>query len=197
MPRPSSRRAILETAVQIASVQGLEGLSIGGLAAAVGKSKGGVCAHFPSKTVLQLAVVEEAAELFRHAVVDPALELEPGLARLDALVDAWFAYIDAGVFEGGCFFTNAALELDDLEQPEVLKEVRRLYQRYLGLLERCIAEAVEQGGLGKTTDPAALAFELHGLEAAALVRRALGEDDAFTRAHACTRALIDRHRTPR
>lgn len=196
MPRPSSRQEILRTAVQIASVRGLEGLSIGGLAAAVGKSKGGICAHFPSKGALQLAVVDEAAELFRREVVEPVFEVEPGLTRLEALVEAWFRYIEAGVFEGGCFFTNAAFELDDLEQPEVLAQVRKLYRRYLALLERCTAEAVERGELIDTTDPEALAFELHAMEAAALVRRALGEADAYTRAARHARTAIDRRRAP-
>ena len=144
MPRPSSRDAILDTAVQIASVQGLEGLSIGGLAKAAGKSKGGICAHFPAKADLQLAVVERAAEIFRRSVVEPALEKRSGFERLEALMEGWFAYIQSEVFRGGCFFTNAALELDDLESTEVLEQVQHLYGAYLQLLEKNIARAAER-----------------------------------------------------
>lgn len=192
MPRPSSRDAILETAVQLASVQGLAGLSIGGLAAATGKSKGGICAHFPAKRDLQLAVVKRAAAIFGREVVDPALAIGPGLARLEALIDAWFRYIEAGVFDGGCFFINAALELDDLDHTDVLAEVRRLYGAYLRLVERCIAEAVRGGELAPDTDPEELARLLHGLEAGALVRHALGETGVYPAARAAAHSLIAR-----
>ena len=196
MPRPSSRDAILETAVQIASVQGLEGLSIGGLAVATQKSKGGICAHFPSKADLQLAVVGRAAELFKQAVIVPTLRESPGLARLERMIDAWFQYIQEGVFTGGCFFTNAALELDDLEASnEVLSEVRKLYGDYLRFLERCIRDAITEGSVDPETDVELLAYELHGLEAAALVRHALGESEAYATAARHARALLDRHRS--
>lgn len=195
MPRPSSRDAILETAVQIASVQGLEGLSIGGLAQAAGKSKGGICAHFPTKAELQVAVVDRAAEIFRAAVVDPALRVPSGFERLEALMEAWFVYIQSEVFQGGCFFTNAALELDDLESTEALEQVRRLYGAYLQLLEKNIARAAERGEIAADSDPAQLAFELHGLEAAALVRHSLGDRDAYRRATEYARGWLRRIRS--
>lgn len=195
MPRPSSRDDILDTGVQLASVWGLAGLSIGRLAAAVGMTKGGICAHFPAKSDLQLAVVERAAAIFRHAVVDPALEVPAGLARLEALTDRWFDYIDAQVFQGGCFFTNAALELDDLDQPEVLAEVRRLYLLYLGLVEQSVGEAVSRGELAPETDPRQVVALLHGLEVGALVRHALGEADAYPVAHRAARAVLEKHRS--
>jgi len=188
--RPSAKNEILERAVQIASVQGLEGLSIGGLAAATGKSKGGICAHFPNKVNLQMAVVERAAEMFRAVVVDPALAIAPGLPRLVALTEAWFAYIEAAVFEGGCFFTNTALELDDLDQPEVLGEIRRLYSAYLTLVEDCAAKAIADGHLAGYDDPKHFVLLLHGLEAGALVRHALGEEDAYRLARAAALRLL-------
>lgn len=194
MPRPSSRNDILDTAVQIASVQGLEGLSIGGLARAAGKSKGGICAHFPAKVDLQLAVVERAAEIFRLSVVEPALEKRSGFERLEALMEAWFVYIRSEVFRGGCFFTNAALELDDLESTEVLEQVRHLYGAYLQLLEKNIARAAERGEIAADSDPAQLAFELHGLEAAALVRHSLGDSQAYDRATEYARGWLRRIR---
>lgn len=195
MPRPSSRDAILDTAVQIASVQGLEGLSIGGLAKAAGKSKGGICAHFPAKADLQLAVVERAAEIFRRSVVEPALEKRSGFERLEALMEGWFAYIQSEVFRGGCFFTNAALELDDLESTEVLEQVQHLYGAYLQLLEKNIARAAERGEIAADSDPEQLAFELHGLEAAALVRRSLGDSRAYDRATVYARSWLRRIRS--
>lgn len=193
MPRPSSRQQILDTAVQLASVQGLDGLSIGGLARAAGKSKGGVCAHFPAKLDLQLAVVERAAELFQQSAVQPALAATEGLSRLRAMIESWFNYIEDKIFAGGCFFTNAAFELDDLEQADVMDAVRRKYSLYLGFLESCIAEAQRRGELQRDVAPSDLTYLLHGLEAAALVRHALGQDDAFPQARRLARQLITQH----
>jgi len=194
MPRPSSRDDILDTGVQMASVWGLAGLSIGKLAAAVGMTKGGICAHFPAKSDLQLAVVERAAAIFREEVVDPALEVPAGLARVEVLTDRWFDSIEAQVFQGGCFFTNAALELDDLDQPEVLGQIRGLYRSYLGLVEQSVGEAVARGELASGTDPRQIAVLLHGLEVGALVRHALGETDAYPVARSAARSLLETHR---
>ena len=194
MPRPSSKDQILDTAVQMASIEGLEGLSIGNLARATGKSKGGICAHFPHKVALQVAVVERAAALFEETAVRPALKEPPGLGRLQALMEAWFDYIEAQTFAGGCFFTNALLELDDLDSSEVLGSLRRRYAAYLTFLERCVAEAVAAGGLDASVEPQALAWQLQGIESAALVRQALGDPGAFHQARRLTADLIERHR---
>ena len=194
MPRPSHKESILDQAVQMASLVGVDGLSIGGLAAATHKSKGGICSHFPSKADLQAEVVERAAQMFREAVVEPAMALPEGFDRLTALVDAWFDYTAAGVFEGGCFFTNAVLELDDLEAGGALAAVRKYYSAYLKLLNRCADDAARLGQLRPDTDPDQLAFLLHGLEAGVLVRRALGEPDALARGREASRALLARSR---
>lgn len=185
---------IVDTAVQIASVRGLGGLTIGRLAAATAKTKGGICAHFPTKTELQLEVVKRAEAMFRDAVVEPALAAPAGWARLERLIDSWFAYIERRVFEGGCFFTNAALEFDDLDEPEVMAEIRRLYTAYLCLLESCVEKARSRGELAAETEPAQIALLLQGLEAAALVRHALGDADAYPTAHAAAHALLEQNR---
>src|ERR687885_2690983 len=99
-----TRRGILEAAVDIASAEGLEGLTIGRLAAETGMSKSGLFAHFGSKEGLQLATVEAAREIFIREVVRPAFDAGRGLARLWKLCDVWLTYVRGGVFRGGCFF---------------------------------------------------------------------------------------------
>src|ERR1700734_1689818 len=88
-----TRRAILRPAASLATVDGLEGLSIGNLAAAIGMSKSGLYAHFGSKQELQLATVEEAGRIFQDEVVQPALAAPPGLAQLVALCEAFFEHL--------------------------------------------------------------------------------------------------------
>src|SRR5690349_12627147 len=95
-----TRGAILRAAASLATVDGLEGLSIGNLAAATGISKSGLYAHFGSKQELQLATVEEAERIFDAEVVQPALTARPGLARLAAVGEAYFGYLQRRVFPG-------------------------------------------------------------------------------------------------
>ena len=59
-----TRHEILRVAVDIASAEGLEGLSIGRLASELQMSKTGIFAHFGSKEQLQLAAVETAISEF-------------------------------------------------------------------------------------------------------------------------------------
>src|SRR6478672_7503816 len=106
-----TRGAILRAAASLATVDGLEGLSIGNLAAATGMSKSGLYAHFGSKADLQLATVEEADRIFQDAVVRPAQAAPPGRRQLVAVCEAFFDYLQRRTFPGGCFFAAAALEM--------------------------------------------------------------------------------------
>src|SRR5690349_22564561 len=99
-----TRGAILRAAADLATVDGLEGLSIGDLAAATGMSKSGLYAHFRSKQELQLATVDEAERIFRTEVIEPALAARPGLDQLAAACEAFLGYVQRRVFPGGCFF---------------------------------------------------------------------------------------------
>ena len=112
-----TRQTILEAAVDIASVAGLEGLTIGQLATKLSMSKSGLFAHFGSKEELQLATVEAARSVFIREVIEPTFAAERGLARLWQLCDAWFSYVSSKVFRGGCFFAAAAAEFDSRPGP--------------------------------------------------------------------------------
>ena len=174
--RENSKEIILDRAVQMASVQGLNGLTIGRLAEALSLSKGGVCAHFPSKIKLQVAAVERATQIFRRVVTMSALEKAPGLPQLQALSDAWFEYLVAGTFEGGCFFTNALLEVDDLESNEVREAVRLQYNRFIELVERCARDAVARSHFRSDLEIHQFAFEFLGIQFSTLAWRGLGRD---------------------
>ena len=107
-----TRREILQFAVDIASAEGLEGLSIGRLATELKMSKTGIFAHFGSKEQLQLATVEAAGQIFLEKVVQPALKSPRGLPRLKAILEHWLEYVERVVFRGGCFFAAASAEFD-------------------------------------------------------------------------------------
>ena len=154
-----SRRTILQTAARLATVEGLDGISIGRLAEASGISKGGLYAHFGSKEELQLATIATATEIFDEHVVTKALQAPQG-ARLIALTDAFLDYLERRVFPGGCFMASAATEFGP--RPGRVKEELAGFQReWARLVERLIEE--ERPG----ADAAQLAFELNGMLLAA------------------------------
>jgi AcrR family transcriptional regulator len=154
-----SRRTILDAAARLATVEGLEGLSIGRLAEHIGMSKSGLYAHFGSKEELQLATIETAAEIFRDDVVLPTETVEAPLARLEALCEAFLSHLERRVFPGGCFFVSAAAEFDTHPGP-VKEEVASFLRGWLATLEELAARAQQDGDLDATEDPAQLAFEL-------------------------------------
>ena len=168
-PRPDGERtrgAILRTAASLATVDGLEGLSIGNLAAAIGMSKSGLYAHFGSKQELQLATVEEAGRIFAKEVVQPALAAPPGLAQLVAVCEAFFDHLQRRTFPGGCFFASAALEMGTRPGP-VKERVAAFQSGFVALIRGFAATALEQNELPAGEDPDQLAFELNGIILAA------------------------------
>ena len=170
-----TRGAILRAAASLATVDGLEGLSIGNLAEAIGMSKSGLYAHFGSKQELQLATVEAADRIFQEVVVQPALAAPPGLARLAAVCEAYFDYLQRGTFPGGCFFTAAALEMGTRPGP-VKERVAAWESWFMALVRGFVATAVEQQELPAWEDPGRLAFELHGIMLAADISFVLHDD---------------------
>lgn len=157
-----TRNRILGAAVDIASVEGLEGLTIGRLATTLGMSKSGLFGHFGSKEGLQLATLAAAREIFIQEVIRPALQAPRGLARIWALCNAWMSYIERGVFKGGCFYFAASAEFDSRPGP-VRDLVATDMREWLDFLEVAFQKAQEQGQLMADVNGPQLAFELNSL----------------------------------
>lgn len=155
-----SRRAILRAAADLATIDGLEGLSIGNLAAHIGMSKSGLYAHFASKEELQLATVETARKIFDAEVVESTPAIVDPLEQLQALCDRFLSYVERRVFPGGCFFASTAAEFATHPGP-VKDKVASVQQGWTELLQRLIREAQATDSLDATEDPSQLAFELH------------------------------------
>ena len=154
-----SRATILDAAARLATVEGLEGLSIGRLADHIGMSKSGLYAHFGSKEELQLATIETASEIFQEQVVGPTESVETPLARLGALCEAFLDHLERRVFPGGCFFASAAAEFDTHPGP-VREQIAAYSKGWLELLEELVMQAQESRELDEGEDAAQLAFEL-------------------------------------
>jgi AcrR family transcriptional regulator len=156
-----SRRTILLTAARLATIEGLDGLTIGRLADATGMSKSGLFAHFGSKEELQLATIATAEEIFAEDVLRPALEVD-GLARVEALCERFLSHVDRSVFPGGCFFASAAAELDTRPGP-VRDRIVAVQREWTELIDGAIRTAQRRGELDPAVDPAQLTFELIAL----------------------------------
>jgi AcrR family transcriptional regulator len=170
-----SRGAILERSVQMASKEGLEGLTIGGLAGELDVHKSSVFALFGSKLDLQLATLEAARRILIEQVITPSLSGEQGMPRLRAIGDAWFSYLASDVFAGGCFLSAASTEMDG--RPGPLRDaVREVMGEWMAVLEANIETAKSAGDLPKATNSSAMAFRLNALGMAANWQRQLLED---------------------
>ena len=196
MPRRSqsavaeTRAAVTQAAVERASVEGLEGLTIGGLAGETEMRKSSVFSLFGSKEELQRATLEAAIEQFREEVWSPVADEEPGLPRLLAICDSWLDYHRREVMPGGCFLTTATIEYDARPGP-MRNSVADTMKRWLGVIEREAAVALEAGDLPAGTDPADVAFQLNALAAAASYGFQLWRDpEVFARARRSMRAVL-------
>ena len=190
-----TRRAILRQAVNIASLEGLEGLSIGKLAATLRISKSGLFAHFGSKEDLQCAVVDQARDIFVEKVIRPAAQLR-GLPLLRALCENWLCYGEQKTFPGGCFFSAASLEFDDRPGP-VRERIVGLMKKWLGNLEHAARDAQSAGEIRKDVDVRQLAFEIQALAMGGnWSSRLFRDQNAFRSAKAAILQRIDQVATP-
>jgi AcrR family transcriptional regulator len=185
-----TRAAVTEAAVDRASVEGLEGLTIGRLASEVSMRKSSLFSLFGSKEELQLATLEAAIDQFRDEVWGPVADERPGMARLLALCDSWLAYHQREVLPGGCFLTTATIEFD--ARPGPLRDaVAGCMDRWLKTLEREVALAIDGGELPADTEPADLAFQLNALAAAGSYGFQLSRDpEVFARARRSMRRAL-------
>jgi AcrR family transcriptional regulator len=191
-----TRAAILDAALKIVSQSGLEGLTIGTLAEAMGMSKSGLFAHFGSREELLLAVLGHGQDEFVELVMRPALAKPRGLPRLQAMFANWLDWTESADLPGGCPMIGGATEFDD--KPGAVRDRLAQGQRaWIDTLRRCARQAIEEGQFRPDTDPEQISFEMFGI---ALVvhhhRRLLGYAKARIRALDALDALFARHRLP-
>jgi AcrR family transcriptional regulator len=188
----ATRESILQAAADVASVEGLEGLTIGRLATELGMSKSGLFAHFGSKEELQLATIDAARRRFVDHVIRPSRGLPRGRARLEALLIDWLEYFRSEVFRGGCFFNAVKAEFDSRPDGPVRAAITEDVRQFLAFLAREVRKAQEAGDLDSAVDPEQLAFELDAFGGAANHHYQFMRDKAvFDRAAAAMRSRLD------
>lgn len=185
-----TRRRAARCAADIATVSGLESISVARIAAETGLSKSGILTVFDNRKALQLAAIDEARDVFVRHVISPAWGVEPGLPRLRAYVNNWFAYVSAGVFTGGCFLVSTSSEFagqhGDIH--DAIRDLKRTWIQFLeGELSVGRSSSVESRRL--VVD---VAFKLDSFMTGANIRFALLEDsDELLRAKDCCLTLLE------
>lgn len=184
-----TREAILDEALQLASVVGLEGLTIGTLAGRLGLSKSGLYAHFKSKDALQLAILEHGANHFIDTVVNPSLAQGDPVTALHTIFSAWLEW-SGQKMAGGCLFVTAIVEYDD--RPGAVRELLvALHQRWLAFIGGAATRAASAGRFRADLDTAQFAHDFHAiLLGFNQARRLLRDPDAETKAHRAFERLL-------
>jgi AcrR family transcriptional regulator len=156
-----TRAAILDMALDLASRDGLEGLTIGLLADKMNMSKSGVFAHFGSREDLQIEVVKTYHRHFEKEVFYPCMKEPRGLPRLEAMFAYWIKRVTVEI-ASGCIYISGAVEYDD--RPGAIREaLLGMVRAWQDALHRCVRQAIDMGHLRKDTDPQQIIFEMYGL----------------------------------
>lgn len=164
MPKKQTNTSekLLQYGLGLMSQEGLSGVTLGRLAQHAGISKSGVFAHFSSKTDVELALLDYAAQFTAPRVLEPTFRAAPGLARIRALVDNWFGWAGRAGLPGGCPIAAAMFELDDVESP-VRNKVFEMQETWSRMIVSIVREAVELGELRADLDVDQFVFEFCGI----------------------------------
>ncbi len=189
-----TRESAIAEAIQLASVEGLEGLSIARLATRLGTAKSTIHATFGSKESLQVAVIGKTREILIELVVLPSLSAAAGYQRLAALGEAWMSYLERGTFEGGCVLSSASAEMDGRPGP-ARNAIAAVMSEWLALLAGNIRKAIAAGEIDPAAEPEQLAFELNAIGMATNWRHQLfGDDNTFRAGRTAWTKALKNHR---
>jgi AcrR family transcriptional regulator len=197
MPKGTeTRRAILDRALEVATTEGLEGLTIGRLAQDLRLSKSGLFAHFRGKEALLLQVLETARARFIEQVVKPGLAAPRGEPRLRALFESWLAWERSSALPGGCPFIVAAVELDDRPGP-AREYIVQAQKDWLDVIAGSARTGIQEGQFRPDFDPEQFAYDLHGaMLSFHHLSRLLRDPSADLRVRRAFEALLAQARRP-
>ena len=186
---------MLASAVDIASIEGLDGLSIGRLAADLEISKSGLIGPSAPRRSSSSRRSARPGRSSPRPSLEPALQNPVGIGRVRALLDAWMAYSSDRRFPGGCFFARASHEY--AARPGAVRDALAVVdEEWLGLLASSIKEAQDAGEIDAGVDAAQLAFDLDAYLDSANLRSLLGRTDVYERAERAMRDRLEAVRSP-
>jgi len=190
-----TRAAILDVALDLASRDGLEGLTIGLLADKMNMSKSGVFAHFGSREDLQIEVLKLYHHHFEQEVFYPSMKERRGLPRLESMFTRWVKRVTVEI-ASGCIYISGAVEYDD-RPGAIREELVGMVRAWQDALHRCVQQAIEMGHLRSDADPQQLVYEMYGLILALHHdARFIKRPGSVDRAHSGFERLLEAYKTP-
>jgi AcrR family transcriptional regulator len=193
MKGSQTKAKITDTALAYASERGLSAITIGVLAERVGMSKGGLCAHFPSKEMLQVGVLRAAQDLAQQAVFDNPAPQSSDLGRLAEFFHRWTGWATRSGLPGGCPFVAAVFEFDDLEGP-IRNELMAIQSDFFVRISALVQAVVDTGEFDSTTDVTQVVWEIVAIyNGHHIAQRFLRDPTADQRAKTAFDGIVNRH----
>lgn len=188
----STKMNILDTALSLVRKIGFKSVSINDLAKEVGMSKSGLFAHFNSKESMHMMILDHAAQSFTQSVFVPAIKLQRGLPRLNAIISNWMNWYGSNK-EGGCPFLVAAAEYDG--KPGEVKERLNLHlTQLIKSLTKAVSLSIDEGHLDSKHSAEQIAYEIYSLILGALIfNRTLGKKSSMKMFHNSLEQLFNRY----
>lgn len=195
MKAARTREHILELAIPLASERGLEGVTLGELAARAKLSKSGLFAHFASKEELQLDVLNAVSDRFVRLVMAPAWREPAGESRLVAFHRLWWDnWFGNAMLPGGCVLGRAAHE-EAMLSARVKEKTRALLSELLRDLETQAKVAIESGAWREDVNAGHVILEMYAtLTGSAVIARLLRTQDARRQSQETFASLMARCR---
>ena len=162
MTSAATQDHILDTGANLLSKVGLSGVTVGSLAELTSMSKSGLFAHFKSKDVLQIHLLERSADIAAKYVILPSMSAPEGIDRLRTLVHHWLGWGREAGLDGGCPVAAGMFELDDREGP-VRDRLLQMESKWRDLLAQLVRRAIELGQLRSDLDVDQFVWELCGI----------------------------------
>jgi AcrR family transcriptional regulator len=179
----ATRKRVAREAAMVATVSGLDSITVGSLSERTGVSKSGILTVFGSREAIQVAAVAEARRIYQEVVLAPVWDQPSGGPRLRALLRSWVDYLKADTFPGGCFIAATSVEYGHRTGP-VADAVRRLKREWLDLLESELAAA-------GSADPVDDAFRIDAYLTAGNTQDQLLGDQSWSGTERAARLALD------
>jgi len=140
-----TRHLIIDKSLQLFSVKGYHSTSIANILEATSLTKGGLYGHFESKEAIWYAIYDEAVQRWRQVVFEGVQDIVDPLQRIEKVIENdLMNYLGKDIFEGGCFFLNALVELSG-QSPAISRHMLRGFIGFSKLLQRWLVQAESQG----------------------------------------------------
>lgn len=145
VPEDNTRAKILNAAYQEIHLNGFQAASLNNILSHTGVTKGALYHHFPNKTELGYAVIEEViAERIYQSFIKPLAQADNPIQALIALIHQAGQSFTLEDISLGCPLGNLAQEMAPIDEGFRIR-LNKIYQLWHDSLAQAITRAQQQG----------------------------------------------------